>query len=486
MTADKIPLGEYIFRRLYGLGIRHIFGVPGDFNLNLLDHLDSVDGLHWIGTRNELNGAYAADGYARVRGLPGVLITTYGVGELSAINGIGGAVAEWVPIIHIVGMTARGVQKARLMIHHTLGEGVDHGIFREISKPVSAATAFLGDDATFTDEVDRVIEVCCKTKLPVYLYVPIDTPDILVDAGRLQTPLETAITNQGKEDVEDSIVDKIVDHLQKAQKPSVLVDLLTQRFGLTASVRELLSLTGLVGFTTPLAKSVIDETSENFGGLYMGSPTPSVETRDAIQSSDLVIIVGRFPSDSNTGGFAYTFSPEATVIALHPKYVSIGDKRWDDMSFVPIVQKLLDRVKSEKVTIHRWTKPVCIQNFFYYCFKPFSPKVPADNEQRQQPQQTSSNGITGPLRQAHFWQTFNPYLRENDCVIAEVGSSQFGTLDLKLPRNATYYTQIYYSCIGFTVGATLGTLVARREQGIDGRVILFVGDGSLQMTVQVN
>src|ERR1700733_8182105 len=111
---SEVPLGKYIFERIRSLGIEHIFGVPGDFNLNLLDHLSSSN-VQWVGTCNELNAAYAADGYARIRDLPGVLITTYGVGELSAINGIAGAYAEHVPIIHIVGMTSRLQQKARMM-----------------------------------------------------------------------------------------------------------------------------------------------------------------------------------------------------------------------------------------------------------------------------------------------------------------------------------------------------------------------------------
>lgn len=92
----------------------------------------------------------------------------------------------------------------------------------------------------------------------------------------------------------------------------------------------------------------------------------------------------------------------------------------------------------------------------------------------------------GGLEQAHIWNVFNRYLGQGDCVIAEVGCSQFGTLGIALPPLSEYYTQIFYSCIGFTVGATLGTLVARKELAKPGRVILFVGDGSLQMTVQVS
>jgi pyruvate decarboxylase len=116
------------------------------------------------GYRNELNGAYAADGYARSRGLPGALVTTFGVGELSALNGIGGAYSEFVPIIHVVGTTARSAQKARLMIHHTLGEDWDHTTLQEVSRPLCTASVFLTDDSTFTQEVDRVMEACVKAR----------------------------------------------------------------------------------------------------------------------------------------------------------------------------------------------------------------------------------------------------------------------------------------------------------------------------------
>ncbi len=92
---------------------------------------------------------------------------------------------------------------------------------------------------------------------------------------------------------------------------------------------------------------------------------------------------------------------------------------------------------------------------------------------------------TGNLDQHHFWKQFSPFLRPGDCIIAEVGSAQYGTLELALPHDTTFFTQLYYSCIGFTVGALLGALVARREQGKVGRVLLFIGDGSLHMTVQV-
>jgi pyruvate decarboxylase len=236
----EIPLGAYIFLRLKSLGIHHIFGCPGDFNLNFLDHLETVGGIKWVGTCNELNAAYAADGYSRIRGLPGVLVTTYGVGELSAINGVSGAYSEHVPIIHIVGTTSRLAQKDRIMIHHTLNENWDHTTFQKMSEPVRVDSAFLTNDEAFTDDIDRVLESAIKYRRPVYLFIPMDVPDLLVDASPLSTALQVEIQSTCSESTEDIVVDLIFDSLKSAQKPCILLDVLTQRYGVLEEAQQII------------------------------------------------------------------------------------------------------------------------------------------------------------------------------------------------------------------------------------------------------
>lgn len=77
-----------------------------------------------------------------------------------------------------------------------------------------------------------------QRRLPEYLGVPIDTPDILVDSRRLETPLVQGISNAGQEAIEDQIVNQIASIIEKANKPCVLVDLLVRRFGITDVVRD--------------------------------------------------------------------------------------------------------------------------------------------------------------------------------------------------------------------------------------------------------
>ena len=97
--------------------------------------------LKYVGTCNELNTAYAADGYARIRGI-GAFSSTYGVGELRAVNGVAGAFAERVPVV-LTGSPATAQFRARPLLHHifddyqiSLSRVVPHWIF-EGNRPSS-------------------------------------------------------------------------------------------------------------------------------------------------------------------------------------------------------------------------------------------------------------------------------------------------------------------------------------------------------------
>ncbi len=147
-------VADYIADRLAELHIKDVFGVPGDFNLEFLDHITGHDALHWVGNANELNAGYAADGYARMNGI-GAVVTTFGVGELSAINAIAGSFSENVPVVHIVGAPSKDAQASRRLLHHSLGDG-DFSHFRRMAREVTSAVADL-TQADAVEEVDRVL-----------------------------------------------------------------------------------------------------------------------------------------------------------------------------------------------------------------------------------------------------------------------------------------------------------------------------------------
>ena len=170
-----MTLGDLIIEVVKKLGVKHVFGVPGDYNLRFLDFIEESRDLEWIGNCNELNASYAADGYARENGI-GVLVTTHGVGELSAANGVAGSFAHNVSVLHIVGYPNSAVIDHDIPVHHTLGNYKKNN-FLEAFNPISGATAIL-TDVNYIEEIIRVISNMLVTKKPGYLGVPTNLLDM--------------------------------------------------------------------------------------------------------------------------------------------------------------------------------------------------------------------------------------------------------------------------------------------------------------------
>src|SRR6201993_4659200 len=140
-TAKAVSVADYIVERLAAEGINHCFDVAGDYVFPICNAVDSSAKVQWIGCANELNASYAADGYARIRGAA-MLATTYGVGELSAMNGVMGAKAERSLVFHVVGMPSYQNQRLRKLAHHTLGDG-NFGDFVGLSAAAACCSAFI-------------------------------------------------------------------------------------------------------------------------------------------------------------------------------------------------------------------------------------------------------------------------------------------------------------------------------------------------------
>src|SRR5499433_3123632 len=158
-------IGNFLLRRLKEADVKHIFGVPGDYNLELMQQLEDWRDPAWIGNCNELNASYATDGYARINGL-GALSVTYGVGALSAINGIAGAYSEHVPVILISGsLPLRAVQHGDLM-HHTLVDREKGNLCRMFAEITEAQARLTPENAAA--EIDRLIMTSWRLKRPVY------------------------------------------------------------------------------------------------------------------------------------------------------------------------------------------------------------------------------------------------------------------------------------------------------------------------------
>ena len=435
-------VADYLLDRLAGCGVGHLFGVPGDYNLQFLDHVIEHPNVCWVGCANELNAAYAADGYARVSGV-GALLTTFGVGELSAINGIAGSYAEYVPVLHIVGAPCRGAQRRGELMHHTLGDG-DFQHFYRMQQAVTTASAVL-DEQNACYEIDRVLRAMLIERRPGYLMLPADvakqpaTPpnDILiVPLSEPESSVAEAFRYHARERLLDS------------PRVALLADFLALRFGLQPVLQRWMAETPMAHATLLMGKGLFDERHPAFVGTYSAGAS-SDYVRLAIEDADTIFCVGTQFVDTLTAGFTQQL-PQERTIDVQPHASRIGTS-WFNIPMEQAVTTL---------------RELCLEMSF--SLPPERPPVARIQVEK------------GPLTQENFWHTVQQYLAPNDIILVDQGTAAFGAAALSLPCGAEVLVQPLWGSIGYALPAAFGAQTACPDR----RVILIIGDGAAQLTIQ--
>jgi pyruvate decarboxylase/indolepyruvate decarboxylase len=451
-TMTNCTVGDYLLLRLKQIGIKHIFGVPGDYNMEFLDQIVNQEGIEWIGTCNELNASYAADGYGRINGIA-ALVTTFGVGELSAINGIAGSYAEHVPVVAITGSPATKLQKTGALVHHTFGTG-DFSMFARMYEKVTAASAYLTPENAAA-EIDRVLGACLLLKQPVYISLPMDVASHEVAAP--SDPFVPPVFQSDRATLAEA-VDASVAMLDKAEKPVILADVGVDRYRLQKELRELLATTGYPYATMNMGKGLLEETHPQFIGIYNGAASEDY-VRRRIEEADCVLSIGALMTDFNTGKFSAKLDPGRTI-EVHGQSLKIKRDLYNNVAmqdFLPALSKRLQHRDAETLDLKS-----AVENLDAGFTTPFQPNS------------------TAAITQQRFWYKLAHFLKEDDIVIAETGVCLFGASVIPLPKGTTFVGQVLWGSIGYSVGSLLGCAIAAPQR----RSILLVGDGSFQMTAQ--
>ncbi|EGG4324284.1 alpha-keto acid decarboxylase family protein [Salmonella enterica] len=439
---NPYTVADYLLDRLAGCGIGHLFGVPGDYNLQFLDHVIDHPTLRWVGCANELNAAYAADGYARMSGT-GVLLTTFGVGELSAINGIAGSYAEYVPVLHIVGAPCSAAQQRGELMHHTLGDG-DFRHFYRMSQAISVASSIL-DEQNACFEIDRVLGEMLAARRPGYIMLPADvakktaippTEALALPVHEAQSGVETAFRYHARQ------------CLMNSRRIALLADFLAGRFGLRPLLQRWMAETPIAHATLLMGKGLFDEQHPNFVGTYSAGAS-SKEVRQAIEDADRVICVGTRFVDTLTAGFTQQLPAERTL-EIQPYASRIGET-WFNLPMAQAVSTL---------------RELCLECAF----------APPPTRSAGQPVRIDK----GELTQESFWQTLQQYLKPGDIILVDQGTAAFGAAALSLPDGAEVVVQPLWGSIGYSLPAAFGAQTACPDR----RVILIIGDGAAQLTIQ--
>jgi TPP-dependent 2-oxoacid decarboxylase len=443
-AQSTMTIGEFLLRRLREAGISHLFGVAGDFNLEFLLQMEDGNEFMWVGNCNELNAAYAADGYARLNGISG-LVVTHGVGAWSAINGVAGAYSEHVPVVCVCGSLPLKSLDRNLLMHHTSADTDYDAVMRGYAQVTAAQARLTPQNAVA--EIDRLILAAWQRKLPVYMELPSDIAYLEVEVPA--EPLELTMPRSDPERLR-TCADAIVARLAGASSPAILVDLDADRFGVTGELRELAGKLQIPIAAVNTSKGVIDETGPYFVGLYAGAGSKP-EVREVVENSDALLAIGVRRVDTTSGAFSDALP--AGRIDARADAVDIGPDNYQAVYLKELLRRVADTAPSKNAA---YTRP--------------AGTTPA----------RSAAAPSSPLTQAAYWNTIQGFVREGDVLIAEDGTSEAGCWGLQLPQRCSLITQAIWGSIGYSVGSVLGTLLAAPER----RHLLFVGDGSFQLTAQ--
>jgi pyruvate decarboxylase len=463
--AQTTTLSEYLFQRLHQLGVGSIHGVPGDYNLTLLDYVEP-SGIHWVGNCNELNAGYAADGYARINGI-GALITTFGVGELSAINAIAGAYTERAPVVHIVGTPVRESQDNRLLIHHTFNDG-EYRRFANMHAQVTIAQANLRDLRTAPEQIDHVLQQCIIHSRPVYIEVPADLVNGLVASERLATPLKVPETIHTSS--HDQIISKVLEKIYSANQPMILVDGECRALNIIDEVQNLVRTTKWPTWTTTYGKGLIDEALPNVHGAHHGAFGEKA-AHEFLTSSDIVLCFGPHFSTTNTYKGTNIPKPEASILFTDLE-IKCGNETFRDIPAKHALSLLLKKLDTSKI-------------------KSYTP-YPSLGRSEALALSSISGQRDAKITQDKFWGILANFLEPGDIVFGETGTAGYGCRIMPLPKNSKMFTPVTWLSIGYMLPATQGAALAQRELVAkskyhdlkSARTILMIGDGSFQMTAQ--
>ncbi len=448
-TESVYTVGDYLLDRLAELGVSEIFGVPGDYNLEFLDHIVAHPAIRWVGNANELNAGYAADGYGRLRGMSAV-VTTFGVGELSAANAIAGSYAEQVPVVHIVGGPSKDAQATRRALHHSLGDGDFEHFFR-ISREITCAQANLMP-ASARREIDRVLSEVREQKRPGYILLSTDVARFPTEPPDSPLPRYTGGTSpRALSMFTDVATGLIADH-----QLTVLADLLVHRLQVVEKLEALLAADVVPYATLMWGKSLLDESSPNYLGIYAGSASAE-PVRTAIEEAPVLVTAGVVFTDMVSGFFSQLIEPARTIdIGQYQSSVA-------GLVFAPLEMDAALDALAGILTRRGITS---------------APATSASDEPR--PETAEAPTRDRPLTQEMLWNRLCDALTPGNVVLADQGTSFYGMADHRLPQGVTFIGQPLWGSIGYTLPAALGAGLAEPAR----RTVLLIGDGAAQLTIQ--
>jgi indolepyruvate decarboxylase len=440
--AEVCPtIGEYLIQRLQDYGLKHVFGIPGDFILQFYAEL-CASPIQVVGCTREDNAGYAADGYARVHGL-GAVCVTFSVGGLSTCNSVAGAYAEKSPVVVISGAPGVAERASDPLLHHRVR---DFNTQREVFDKITVAAAALDDPLTAYREIDRCLAACVRYKRPVYLELPRDR---VHSRGTVPpTPYVDKVVSD-KAALAEALAEASA-MINASKKPILVAGVEMHRFGLDDELVAFAEKHQLPMCATLLGKSVVSEKHPLYIGIYEGAMCRE-PIRRFVEDSDCLLLMGTFMTDIDLGIYTAKLDFSKRILATSES-LQIRHHHYQNVQLGDFIRGLLKADLS-----------------------PPKRRIPADCRLKE------PKFILNPdakITTARMFERINQMLTQGLAVVADVGDCLFGAAELSINRDTEFISPAYYTSMGFAIPAAVGVQFANPDM----RPIVLVGDGAFQMT----
>ncbi len=462
MAKPPFTVADYLLTRLKQLDVTEVFQIPGDYVKHFTQALEHFDGIETIGAINELDAAYAADAYARTRGLAAVSLQ-FGVSTASALNAIAGAWVERSPIVVISATPGADMRNITdmydVLYHHSTG---DLDADRKIYENVTVKAITLSTNVGAAEQIDDLLIEALTHQRPVYIACykevwaqPCPPPSRLALKPRVVRSPALALENA---------VETAWAQITAAKNPLIFAGVELLRFGLSDLLHRIIDASGFLYTTTTLGKTVLDEGGKKFIGTY--SDAASIDAvRTIVTESDCVLTLGTILTDDY---LVFIESKYPDMVLATTAGARVGYFKYADVTMRDFMEALLAKFKSDK------TYPI-------KAVAPPQPKYPQpwaandDPVYKDKPQQLTYN---------RFFQHSMKFLHDHDMLkdivmTYGVSSSMYVATNAYGLKQGSFVSSAAWQCIGFETGAAAGA-----QLGSGKRAWTVAGDGGFMMVCQ--
>ena len=438
-------VAEFLIQRLENAGIKHVFGVPGDYVLDFYAKLWNSEKIKVVNTTDESHAGFAADAYARINGI-GCCCTTYNVGTLKVANAVACAYAERSPVVVISGSPGMKEREEGFLLHHMVRSfNCQHDIFKNIT----CASVVLDNPNTAGYLIDNAFEALQHYKQPIYIELPRDIAhkSLVYNVYDQGTPQKTK-SDPGI--LEEALLE-VASWLNEAEKPAILAGVELARYGLQNQVVKFAEKHNIPVATTLLSKSTINESHPLFAGVYSG-PASHEHTRKIVEDSDCLLMFGVMLTDISLNFMPSKFN-KRQVVNASVSGLQIKNHTYTNIGFSDFCTELV----KQNLKVHE--------------------DHPDLQEACEKVKFTPKKGQAITTRR--LFEKINSVLDKNMSIVADIGDSLFGAGDLTVHNMNHFLSPAFYTSMGFAIPGALGVQMARPNV----RPVVLVGDGAFQMSM---